>query len=575
MADAPSTMPSMPNIFKYNNIGSATVVDNPNEFEVGDTLTFNITNSDTTTKYKGTILSYTFPHDCKVKIEAKGAKGGLSTTGGKSGQLYGYGALVSATFDFAQGDQLLILVGQAGTNYGATTSSDSSTGAGGGGTFIAKKVSSSSYKFIGSSNSNSTQYNGWYVEPLIIAAGGNGGRDIGYSGTGTIYNGLGFTDGTAEALGSTSTTTTQLIGGTFSKEIGSNSSNNSSYRYGRSFLQGGLGSMYNYARSSRTSYAGFGGGAANADDGNGGGGGGWVSGFLTASAKSYCAPSSVCTDKSFTAGDNDGEGSVTFTFLEVPNKIAFRIKKDTKFIKSNTAYIKQNSGTWKKAVEAYIKVPVYPTKLLLHGEELIDNSNYSIPLTNSGVVISETQSKFGGKSMYFNGQAYLKTSEIIPVNGDFTVDWWEYCTGNSATRFAQSVNGGCGGICAGGSANINSLYISSTGSSWNLSSGSVMFNTALNTWVHWALVRNGNTWTTYRNGIKFAQITGVGTIFTNSSGLVIGSFLYDANHYFVGYIDEFRISNIARWTQDFPPPTAPYIISEDIPYAVWKKAVDS
>lgn len=176
--------------------------------------------------------------------------------------------------------------------------------------------------------------------------------------------------------------------------------------------------------------------------------------------------------------------------------------------------------------------------------------------------------------MYFNGQAYLKLDELIPVNGDFTVDWWEYCTGNSATRFAQSINGGCGGICAGGSANINSLYISSTGSSWNISSGTVMFSTTLNSWVHWALIRNESTWTTYRNGAQFAQITGNETVFTNKNGLVIGSFLYDSNHYFVGYIDEFRISSIARWTEDFAPPTAPYNILEDTPYAVWKKAIE-
>ena len=40
---------------------------------------------------------------------------------------------------------------------------------------------------------------------------------------------------------------------------------------------------------------------------------------------------------------------------------------------------------------------------------------------------------------------------------------------------------------------------------------------------------------------EFAQITGNETVFTNKNGLVIGSFLYDSNHYFVGYIDEFRI----------------------------------
>lgn len=411
---------------------------------------------------------------------------------------------------------------------------------------------------------------------LIVAGGGGGSASINAA---TTKYGAGVSGGSPQS-GYGATQTSAGTNGSFGNGA-SVTTSGSNYKYssgggGGGWYGGGANSEYSDSSSSYRNYNGGGSGyvytSSTASN--------YPSGCLLDSAYYLTDASTIAGNSTFISPDgttetgHSGNGYIRITVLNI-DTIAFRIKKDTKFIKSNTAYIKQNSGTWKKAVEAYIKVPVYPTKLLLHGEELIDNSNYSIPLTNSGVVISETQSKFGGKSMYFNGQAYLKTSEIIPVNGDFTVDWWEYCTGNSATRFAQSVNGGCGGICAGGSANINSLYISSTGSSWNISSGSVMFNTALNTWVHWALVRNGNTWTTYRNGIKFAQITGVGTIFTNSSGLVIGSFLYDANHYFVGYIDEFRISNIARWTEDFTPPTAPYIISEDIPYAVWKKAVDS
>lgn len=334
----------------YNNVGSATIISNPTKLAKGDTLTFNITNSDITTKYKGTILSYTFPNDCTVAIEAAGARGGLGTTAGKTGQLYGYGAKVNATIEFKKGDQLLLLVGQAGTIYDSSRTSDSTTGAGGGGTFIVIKDDSSSYTFVGSTNSNSTSYNGWKVTPLIIAAGGNGGRDLAYSGTGTIYGGLGFTDGTAEALGTTSTTATQLVGGTFSKEIGSTSSNNSKYRYGRSFLQGGLGSMYVYTRTVY-SYAGFGGGASNADDKEGGGGGGWVSGYLSASAQSYCTTNA--TDRSSTANINDNEGYIKFTVVK-GSGVNLRSKIASTY-KDTISYGKVNNS-WKSFTEGYIKV---------------------------------------------------------------------------------------------------------------------------------------------------------------------------------------------------------------------------
>ena len=336
--------------YTYNNVGSATIIDNPTKFKKNDTLRFNITNTDTTTKYKGTILSYTFPHDCTVAIEACGACGGIGTTAGKSGQLYGYGAKVNATIEFKAGDQLLLLVGQAGTNSGNTSTSDRTTGAGGGATYLVIRDNSSSYTFVGSANSNSDGYNGWKVTPLIIAAGGNGARDIAYSGTGTIYGGQGFTDGAAEALGTTSTSSTQLVAGSFSKEIGSKSSNNSSYRYGRSFLQGGLGSMYHYTRTS-TSYAGFGGGAANADDGDGGGGGGWVSGYKSAAAKSYCTTNA--TDRSSVANTNNGEGYILFTIVKVPS-VNFRSKISGSY--KNTSLKCKISGSWKNVNSGFVKV---------------------------------------------------------------------------------------------------------------------------------------------------------------------------------------------------------------------------
>lgn len=410
---------------------------------------------------------------------------------------------------------------------------------------------------------------------LIVAGGGGGSASV--DAANTKYGG-GVSGGSPQS-GYGATQTSPGTNGSFGNGA-SVTTSGSNYKYssgggGGGWYGGGANSEYSDSSSGYRNYNGGGSGCVYTSSTASN----YPSGRLLNSAYYLTDASTISGNSTFISPDgtsetgHSGNGYIRITVLNI-DTIAFRIKKNTKFIKSNTAFIKQNSGTWEKAVEAYIKVPVHPTKLLLHGEELLDNSNYSIPITNSGVIISEEQSKFGSKSMYFNGQAYLKLDELIPVNGDFTVDWWEYCTGNSATRFAQSINGGCGGICAGGSTNINSLYISSTGSSWNIASGTVMFSTTLNSWVHWALIRNESTWTTYRNGAQFAQITGNETVFTNKNGLVIGSFLYDSNHYFVGYIDEFRISSIARWTEDFAPPTAPYNILEDTPYAVWKKAIE-
>lgn len=333
--------------YTANAVGSSTL-SLPSKVKKNDTLTFNITNTTVSTKYTGTILSYTFPCDCTVKIEAKGARGGygnLYTYGLTDASRSGSGAYVYGTFTFAEGDQVLILVGQAGTDAMTSTGStkDGTSGAGGGGTFIVKKTTSGS-TFTGSSTNGSNAYNGWIVSPLIIAAGGNGTRDNGYSGTGTIYGGL-HTTGTKPTYASTRT------GGGFDTAYGTNNSNSSSYGYGLSFLNGGLGSQYYYTRNSITSHAGFGGGGCNADDNQGGGGGGYYGGIATASACSYIA--SEATDTGGASDSNAGEGIVTFTFLKVKSATA-HIKVGGTWHEPEAVYVKQN-GVWVEAEGLYVK----------------------------------------------------------------------------------------------------------------------------------------------------------------------------------------------------------------------------
>jgi hypothetical protein len=321
--------------YVINDVGS-TSLSFPSKIKKGDTFRFNITNADSATAYLGYYINYVLPQKCKVKIDAYGARGAygnLYTYGVTDTTRSGNGAYASGVFNFEEGDSLLMAIGQYGKDAMTTTSStkDQATGAGGGATTIAKKVVSSSYKFTGTSTNNSNQYSGWYVEPLVIAAGGNGSRDNGYSSPGTPYDGLGYTAGTAQSLaGST------LSGGAFSLEQGTTSSNSSSYTYGRSFLSGNLGSMYYYTRTTYA-IAGFGGGGSNADDGDGGGGGGWVAGCKSTAAQSYI--SADAADIASAAGVNADQGYVIFTFLEVPSGF----------------YVKVND-TWKNVDEKYVKV---------------------------------------------------------------------------------------------------------------------------------------------------------------------------------------------------------------------------
>jgi predicted membrane-bound spermidine synthase len=82
----------------------------------------------------------------------------------------------------------------------------------------------------------------------------------------------------------------------------------------------------------------------------------------------------------------------------------------------------------------------------------------------------------------------------------------------------------------------------------------------INTWQHIAAVRYGDVWSLYVDGTLKASTTDAG----NSPNLSLVFWIGDnnagagANVPFIGHIDELRISNVARWTSNFTPPTAPY-----------------
>ena len=73
-------------------------------------------------------------------------------------------------------------------------------------------------------------------------------------------------------------------------------------------------------------------------------------------------------------------------------------------------------------------------------------------------------------------------------------------------------------------------------------------------WVHIAVTKNATTIKIYINGSLIAE-----TSPTDLSGYFSA---FSGTKSFIGTsttpIDEFRVSNIVRWTSNFTPPTAPY-----------------
>ena len=72
-------------------------------------------------------------------------------------------------------------------------------------------------------------------------------------------------------------------------------------------------------------------------------------------------------------------------------------------------------------------------------------------------------------------------------------------------------------------------------------------------WHSFALVRSGDTWTVYMDGIGFGSATGAITVPSIPTSALIG--VTDPGNYgWHGYIGEFRISNIARYLSNYAQP---------------------
>jgi hypothetical protein len=209
------------------------------------------------------------------------------------------------------------------------------------------------------------------------------------------------------------------------------------------------------------------------------------------------------------------------------------------------------------------------TVLLLHG----DGANNSTVFTDSSLgkhgnatiaggtpIISTAQAKFGGSSIYFNGSSFItfpNHGDWEFVTNDFTIDWWEYRTvaGYNALARESSIvyTPWQLGYASGGN---QLLYMTSNGTAFDIANGRTMGAQALNVWVHYAVVRSGTTFFTFRNGVQVDTWTSALAFVPNGNPLSLGA--SQNAIYFTGYLDEVRISRVARWTAPFTPPAAAY-----------------
>ena len=174
--------------------------------------------------------------------------------------------------------------------------------------------------------------------------------------------------------------------------------------------------------------------------------------------------------------------------------------------------------------------------------------------------ISTAQSKIGSSSALFDGTTdYLTANGLSNIGtGDFTIELWaRHSVVNTNQMYLDvrptNTNGAYPGLFFLGSTSKPYYYFNTN--------TRITANNALaaNTWYHIAIVRSGGVTKMYIGGTAQTQTYTDSSNITNSL-ITIGAAQYDTTRVqsVNGYIDEFRISNIARYTANFTPSTTAF-----------------
>jgi hypothetical protein len=208
------------------------------------------------------------------------------------------------------------------------------------------------------------------------------------------------------------------------------------------------------------------------------------------------------------------------------------------------------------------------TLLLLHFDgsnnstSFVDSSQYNRAITVNGAAkITTAQSVFGGSSGDFfsvgNSINVANSADFNVGTGDWTLEYWVYnsstISGASTWLFGNNTTGwttGAFGVVQE--------------SSWTnfISNGLANFGASMtnNAWSHVAWCRSGNIIRLFINGVLRNTNNSTGQSYQfnlGSNNMAIGR-NWDNIGLGKMYIDEFRISNVARYTANFTPSNAPF-----------------
>jgi len=191
--------------------------------------------------------------------------------------------------------------------------------------------------------------------------------------------------------------------------------------------------------------------------------------------------------------------------------------------------------------------------LLLHfsGSNLtrsfIDNSlnNYS-PIISGSPYISTQRYKYSNSSVYFSNNSYLSYPTLLSTSSNFTVETWIYALNylNQPVIWSQGIGYPFG-------ANRTQVYINTNGNiiaqnGTNIITSSVIV--PLSEWTNVAYVKSSSIQYLFVDG----NLSATGSISNvDIAPFIIGQNYLLTSQFFNGNMDEFRVTNFARYTSSY------------------------
>lgn len=213
------------------------------------------------------------------------------------------------------------------------------------------------------------------------------------------------------------------------------------------------------------------------------------------------------------------------------------------------------------------------TLLLLH----FDNNLFD-EISHESALVDTPQSYEAGKfnkAVCLNNNAIQYKTSNIDFSGDWTIDFWwqDKGTGLDLGLFTNSSYAWLGWTCRGISLrwmrdasyynqNIFRAYFLTPSHQYNEEIADwapPSYNYFKDKMHHIGMVKHGTTGYFFVDGILRASRTALSKNDPLCENLTIGKWNnYSTVGNNIGIFDEFRISNIARWTSNFTPSTKPY-----------------